>query len=82
MVAMQNHRLRDDDPHRLRCPNGHSGWEAINGHFWCRACDRGRCWDSDGDFELVRDAKTGDRLDREDVRELEAALEEGENVAA
>jgi len=72
---MQAHRLRDDDPHRLQCPRGHSGWEPIDGHFWCPACARGD-WETDGDFEEVRDAKTDERLDRGAVRELEDELRE------
>ena len=67
--------IRDGDPDRLRCPVGHAGWKPINGHFWCPYCERN--WDGrDGDFELVEDVKTGERLDREDVRALERDLEE------
>lgn len=71
-MSVQAHQLRDDDPHRLQCPIGHSGWEPVNGHFWCPACER---WSGDGSFDRVRDAKTGETLDREAVRDLERELE-------
>lgn len=57
-------------PWALRCPNGHTKWQAINGHFWCRSCAEGH-WKTDGTFEKVENADTGELLDREDVRELE-----------
>jgi hypothetical protein len=60
--TMRPHRLKADDPHRLRCPRGHTGWEPINGGFWCQACER------------VTDAKTGEELGREAVRELEREI--------
>jgi len=68
---MHPHSLRDGDPHRLRCPRSHSGWEPVNGGFWCQTCERRF---GDGAFKQVRDAKTGERLDRVDVRELEQRL--------
>ena len=68
---MQPHRLRDDDPHRLQCPRRHSSWEPVNGGFWCASCERRF---ESGAFELVRDAKTGEMLDREAVRALEDEL--------
>lgn len=70
---MQAHRLRADDPHRLVCPRDHSGWEPVNGHFWCEACARSD-WPGDGSFDRVEDKLTGDMLDREDVRDLEQRL--------
>lgn len=73
MSQVKPHRLRDDDPHRLRCPAGHSGWEPINGHFWCPACEQGD-WGREASFERVYDAKTGEQLDREDVEALEQQL--------
>lgn len=72
------HQLKDDDPHRLRCPRDHSGWKPINGGFWCPACERRF---EDGAFKQVRDAKTGERLDREAVRALEQDLAADEVVA-
>lgn len=68
---MRPHRLKADDPHRLRCPRGHTGWEPINGGFWCQACERRL---GDGSFKRVSDAKTGRKLGREDVRELEREI--------
>jgi hypothetical protein len=63
------------EPYRLQCPNGHSNWEPIDGHFWCESCEKH--WDdTDGTFQRVVDAKTGDELDREAVRELEDRVEE------
>ena len=76
---MKHHALKEDDPHRLVCPAGHSNWKPINGHFWCPSCDKH--WDRDGDFELVRDGKTGERLDRTAVRALEEELAERRSVA-
>jgi len=72
------HALRDDDPHRLRCPRGHSGWKPINGGFWCPACER---WAADGAFKQVTDAKTGEQLGREEVRRLERDLADQEASA-
>jgi len=71
------HALRDDDSYRLRCPRDHSGWKPINGGFWCPACERRF---EDGAFKFVEDAKTGDRLDRDDVRDLEADLAPGQET--
>lgn len=68
---MRPHRLKADDPHRLRCPRGHTGWEPINGGFWCQACERRL---ADGSFKRVTDAKTGEELGREAVRELEREI--------
>jgi len=73
------HRLKDGDPHRLQCPRRHTGWKPINGGFWCPTCEQQY---EDGAFKRVRDAKTGDRLDRKDVRELEDALADGREVTA
>jgi hypothetical protein len=73
------HRLKDDDPHRLKCPRRHSSWKPIDGAFWCPKCEKQY---EDGAFEEVRDAKTGDRLGREDVRELENALADDREVTA
>jgi hypothetical protein len=73
------HTLKDDDPHRLKCPRKHSSWKPIDGAFWCPKCEQQY---EDGAFEEVRDAKTGDRLGREDVRELEDALADGQEVTA
>jgi hypothetical protein len=79
MTSAQTLSSREGDPARLRCPNGHAGWKPINGHFWCPYCERN--WDGcDGDFQQVRDVKTGDRLDRTDVRKLEHELRGGEDA--
>jgi hypothetical protein len=75
------HRLQENDPHRLQCPVGHSDWKPINGHFWCGHCEQSD-WGRDGSFDEVVDAKTGERLDREDVRELEEELLEGGHAPA
>lgn len=72
---MQHHRLKNDDPHRLRCPRGHAGWKPINGHFWCPACERRF---EDGAFARVEDAKTGEMLDRTAVRRLEEQVSDEE----
>ena len=72
------HALKDDDPHRLQCPRGHSNWQPIDGHFLCRQCEN---WKGEGRFDEVIDAKTGGRLDREDVRELEEELKQRQRVA-
>lgn len=67
------HALKDDDQHRLQCPRGHCGWKPIDSAFWCPECERH--WDDvDGAFDEVYDAKTGDRLDRTAVRELEEEI--------
>lgn len=73
------HQLKDDDPHRLKCPRGHSSWKPINGGFWCPKCEQRR---EDGAFKQVEDAKTGDTLGRKDVRELEKELAGSREVTA
>lgn len=60
----------DLEPWQLQCPNDHTSWKAIDGHYWCRSCDNSESIES-ADHEYVVNVKTGDHLDREDVRELE-----------
>ena len=50
---------------RYRCPNGHTNWEAINGHWWCQACANN--WDVEPAFTELRDKKTGETLQRDEV---------------
>jgi len=77
---MRPHRLKADDPHRLTCPAGHSGWRPIDGHFWCARCERNTSG-REGAFERVVDRLTGETLDRAAVRELEEQLASEEAVA-
>lgn len=51
---------------RLRCPDprAHSGWRADGSSFWCPSCNKA--------YDELVDAKTGERVAREDVR-LEGA---------
>jgi hypothetical protein len=67
---MSRRRIKIDDEEdrwRYRCPAGHSDFEPTNDHFWCRSCARSNDDDHDPVFEELRDAKTGDLLEREDV---------------
>lgn len=70
MATRAYHQIRDDDPHRLVCPNGHSSWKPVDGHFWCPYCEQG-AWGCDGDFDRVYDRLRDELLDREAVRALE-----------
>jgi len=56
----------EEDAMRLRCPNGHQV-SPTNEHWFCRQC--ARVWDDDVNPELEHaiDAKTGQKLKREDV---------------
>ena len=62
----------DDDADRWRfaCPNGHRSWEPTNGHFWCAQCAQTLSDDVDPEFYELHDRKTGDLLQREDIRLL------------
>lgn len=68
--------MADSVPRRwqLTCPRGHANWEAIDSSFWCRSCEE-HDWPGDGRFSKVEDQRTGERLDREAVRELHLAAE-------
>jgi hypothetical protein len=54
---------------RYRCPRGHTTVEPTNEHWWCRSCARNWSID-DPEFDYVIDAKTGDRLRREELRDV------------
>jgi len=54
------------DRWRFTCPRGHRSWEPTNHHFWCQQCARQP--DVDGVFYELRDRKTGNLLDRSEVR--------------
>lgn len=58
-------------PHVLRCPHGHTSFQPVDGHFWCQRCARSDRLETDGSFQHVENVQSGERLDREDVRELE-----------
>jgi len=55
------------DAYRLRCPRGHQV-SPTNEHWYCRQC--AQAWhdeDVEPELEAAVDAKTGERLRREDV---------------
>lgn len=60
-IALRNRLHRA----RYRCPNGHSSWEATNGHWWCQSC--AKHWETDPVFYELRDEKTGRAIRREEV---------------
>lgn len=65
---MSRARLRIEtqaDSYRLRCPRGHQV-APTNEHWYCHQCAR---WgdDVEPELEYAIDAKTGERLSREDV---------------
>jgi hypothetical protein len=71
-MARQVVRIEDlTDRWRFTCPRGHRSWEPTNHHFWCQQC--ARRGDVDGVFHELRDRKSGDRFDREQVRLLVAS---------
>jgi hypothetical protein len=60
--------LEDEtDRWRYRCPRGHTNWEPTNQHFWCQQCATGVDRAADPSFEALRDSKTDDLLDRDEV---------------
>lgn len=58
------------DRWRYVCPAGHRSWEPTNEHFWCAACASGPDADVNPSFTQLRDQKTDDLLDRDDVELL------------
>lgn len=56
----------ETDRWRFVCPRGHRSWEPTNFHFWCQRCAQRD--DVDGVFHELRDGKTGDLLERENIR--------------
>ncbi|WP_394338934.1 hypothetical protein [Haloplanus aerogenes] len=58
------------DRWRFTCPRGHRSWEPTNHHFWCQQC--ARLDGVDGVFHELRDRKTGECVEREQVRLLVA----------
>lgn len=50
---------RDAEPHRWRCPNGHTSWTRTNSHLWCKSCRAASEHDDDVHPEhyALRDAK-------------------------
>lgn len=61
------------DPYQVTCPRGHTNWEPVNGSFWCESCSR-HDWDHDGRYDHLVNQRTGEDLDRDDVRELEQSM--------
>lgn len=55
---------------RYACPEGHTNWYPINGHFRCRSCakhaEAGA--DVDPEFHELHDKQTGAALDRDQIR--------------
>jgi protein-arginine kinase activator protein McsA len=71
---MMEIKLDDDaDRWRFACPNGHRSWEPTNGHFWCAQCAKTFADDLDPEFSELRDRKTGELLERDEVRLLTPA---------
>lgn len=67
---MSRRRLQIDDEAdrwRFRCPAGHRNWEATNHHFFCQSCARSHDSEHDPVFEHLRDAKTGELIEREEI---------------
>jgi len=61
-------QLEDEtDRWRYTCPNGHRSWEPVNGHFWCAKCSQNYGDDVDPEFGELRDRKTGELLERDEV---------------
>jgi len=57
------------DRWRFVCPVGHRSWEPTNHHFWCQ-----QCASRDGVdpvFHHLRDRRSGDLLERHEVRLLD-----------
>jgi len=64
-------KLEDkQDRWRFVCPNGHSAWEATNGHFWCATCARAEAVSNDVEpsFDKLRDKKTDDLVERDEIK--------------
>lgn len=57
----------DDEIDRWKwvCPRGHRSWEPTNHHFWCADC--ARTYDVDGAFHRLRNAATGELLERDEI---------------
>ena len=47
------------------CPRGHRSWEPTNNHFWCAECARAH--EVDGVFHELRNRKTGELVERENL---------------
>lgn len=62
------------DAQRLRCPRNHVV-QPTNKHFWCPSC--ARHWDPDveSEFSRVRDAESGEWVERAQLRFSGAARE-------
>jgi hypothetical protein len=58
------------DRWRYVCPAGHRSWEPTNEHFFCVVCARRPETDTNPSFRQLRDQKTGNLLDRDDVELL------------
>ncbi|ELZ30584.1 hypothetical protein C475_00540 [Halosimplex carlsbadense 2-9-1] len=60
--------VRIEDRHdrwRFTCPRNHRSWEPTNHHFWCSKC--ARVEGVDGVFDELRDKRSGDLLQRDEV---------------
>ncbi|MFC7128451.1 hypothetical protein ACFQI8_03455 [Haloferax chudinovii] len=55
------------DRWQWRCPRGHTTWEPTNHHFWCSTCAKMWGDDVEPEFELLRNEKTGEVVERDDV---------------
>jgi len=67
-------RSEATDRWRFVCPSGHRTWEPMARHFWCKSCaDAARSGPGGPDptFDALRDTRTGDLLEREEVRFVE-----------
>jgi 5-methylcytosine-specific restriction endonuclease McrA len=53
------------------CPNGHRSWEPTNDHFWCQKCAQLK--DVDGVFHRLRNKRTDDLYERDEVRLITSA---------
>ena len=58
------------DRWRFLCPEGHRSWEPTNEHFWCATCARAHADDVEPSFDQLRDQKTDELLDRDEVELL------------
>ncbi len=57
----------ETDRWQWRCPAGHRSWEPTNYHFWCAQCARGKHPKAEPEFDELRNVKTGDLVERDEV---------------
>jgi len=68
MLEDEKKTVRIEDRHdrwRFTCPRNHRSWEPTNHHFWCSKC--ASVEGVDGVFDELRDKRSGDLLQRDEV---------------